>query len=297
MAYEIKNAGLVFPQSRTKRSKTEGILIHHPAATNWTVKQVHDYHTNTNGWNGIGYNFYIHKDGTIYEGRGLEYQGAHCTAYNAKTIGICCQGDFEYVDASMSDAQYNALVWLIQYCQGIYGNGLYIKGHKEVSATACPGKNFPLEEVKKLQYRGDTTNTANTATVTSTGDSTIKSIQSTLNSRYGFNLDVDGIFGNLTKTALVKALQREIGTTADGIFGINTYTACGNKTNLKNGSSGKLVYILQATLYCLGFDCKGIDSDFGSNTQSAVKAYQQAKGLTVDGIAGKNTFAKLFGYK
>ena len=143
----------------------------------------------------------------------------------------------------------------------------------------------------------DTTNTTNTATVASNGDSTIKSIQSTLNSRYGFNLDVDGIFGNLTKTALVKALQREIGTTADGIFGINTYTVCGNKTNLKNGSSGKLVYILQATLYCLGFDCKGIDSIFGANTQSAVKAYQQAKGLTVDGIAGKNTFAKLFGYK
>jgi len=166
MAYEIKNAGLVFPQTRTKRSKTEGILIHHPAATNWTVKQVHDYHTNTNGWNGIGYNFYIHKDGTIYEGRGLEYQGAHCTAYNAKTIGICCQGDFEYVDTYMNDAQYNALVWLIQYCQGIYGNGIYIKGHKDVSATACPGKNFPLEEVKKLHYRGGSntvdTNTSNT---------------------------------------------------------------------------------------------------------------------------------------
>jgi len=175
---------------------------------------------------------------------------------------------------------------------------LYNKvGAKAIGEAIAKGLDSTVATVQTQPTPTDTTNTANTATVTNTGDSTIKSIQSALNSRYSTRLDVDGIFGNLTKTALIKGLQREIGTTADGIFGINTYTVCGNKTNLKNGSSGKLVYILQATLYCLGFDCKGIDSIFGANTQSAVKALQQAKGLSVDGIAGKNTFAKLFGYK
>ena len=38
----------------------------------------------------------------------------------------------------------------------------------------------------------------------------IASIQSTLNSRYGFNIAVDNIFGNETKTALVKVLQTEL---------------------------------------------------------------------------------------
>lgn len=38
----------------------------------------------------------------------------------------------------------------------------------------------------------------------------IADIQSTLNSRYGFNIAVDNIFGNETKTALVKALQTEL---------------------------------------------------------------------------------------
>lgn len=38
----------------------------------------------------------------------------------------------------------------------------------------------------------------------------IAEIQSTLNSRYGFNIAVDNIYGNETHTALVKALQTEL---------------------------------------------------------------------------------------
>ena len=38
----------------------------------------------------------------------------------------------------------------------------------------------------------------------------IASIQSTLNSRYGFNIAVDNIYGSETHTALVKALQTEL---------------------------------------------------------------------------------------
>lgn len=157
MGYNIINPGLAFPQARTKRTSTEGILVHHCDAQ-WDVWKVHDYHTKTNGWNGIGYNYYIHKDGTIYLGRGQEYAGAHCPSHNSKTIGICCQGRYHNADTSMPDTQYNALIWLITYLKGIYGSGIYIKGHKEVYATACPGQYFPLAEVKTLKYRGTTNN-------------------------------------------------------------------------------------------------------------------------------------------
>lgn len=156
MGYRITSAGLTFPSTRSKRTKTEGILIHHPDA-DWTVKQVHDYHIKK-GWNGIGYNLYIDTDGTIYEGRGLDYVGAHCTDYNSKTIGICCRGRFNSTDRSMPDAQFNALIGAIGLCKQKYGNGLYIKGHKEVASTACPGQYFPLTEVKTLKYRSNTTN-------------------------------------------------------------------------------------------------------------------------------------------
>ncbi len=46
-------------------------------------------------------------------------------------------------------------------------------------------------------------------------------------------------------------------------------------------------------LVCKGYSIE-VDSDFGSNTENAVKDYQSKNNLSVDGIAGKNTFAKLF---
>ncbi|MEV5116705.1 peptidoglycan-binding protein [Peribacillus frigoritolerans] len=38
-----------------------------------------------------------------------------------------------------------------------------------------------------------------------------------------------------------------------------------------------------------------MDGIFGSGTEIAVKAFQRVNGLSADGIAGENTFAKLFG--
>lgn len=46
-------------------------------------------------------------------------------------------------------------------------------------------------------------------------------------------------------------------------------------------------------LVCKGYNIS-VDSKFGGNTENAVRDYQSKNGLTVDGIAGKNTFEKLF---
>lgn len=45
----------------------------------------------------------------------------------------------------------------------------------------------------------------------------------------------------------------------------------------------------------LGYSCgsSGADGDFGNGTLTAVKNFQSANGLTVDGICGANTQAKL----
>ena len=61
--------------------------------------------------------------------------------------------------------------------------------------------------------------------------------------------------------------------------------------NLRKGSSGEEVKQLQTAL---GFTGKDVDGIFGSKTEAAVKSYQQNNGLTVDGIAGKNTLGKLY---
>lgn len=67
--------------------------------------------------------------------------------------------------------------------------------------------------------------------------------------------------------------------------------------NLKKGCKGEDVRALQILLIGRGYSCggSGADGDFGSNTDKAVRAYQKAKGLTQDGIAGKNTMSSLLG--
>ena len=66
---------------------------------------------------------------------------------------------------------------------------------------------------------------------------------------------------------------------------------------LKKGSKSDNVKALQILLIGYGFNCGkyGTDGDFGSATDEAVRNYQKAKGLTVDGIVGKNTWNKLLG--
>lgn len=68
-------------------------------------------------------------------------------------------------------------------------------------------------------------------------------------------------------------------------------------SNLSYGSSGDEVKKLQQSLINAGYDLgnAGADGIYGEKTQAAVKQYQQANGLAVDGIAGNNTLGKLYG--
>lgn len=63
---------------------------------------------------------------------------------------------------------------------------------------------------------------------------------------------------------------------------------------IKSGSKGEVVELVQRMLNEKGYACGSADGIFGAKTESAVKSYQKAKGLSVDGIVGNNTYAKLF---
>ena len=63
---------------------------------------------------------------------------------------------------------------------------------------------------------------------------------------------------------------------------------------IKRGSKGDLVKLVQLMLNEKGYSCGTADGIFGTKTESAVRSYQKAKGLSVDGIVGNNTYAKLF---
>lgn len=60
-----------------------------------------------------------------------------------------------------------------------------------------------------------------------------------------------------------------------------------------SGSRGEDVKTLQAQLNALGYDCGTVDGIFGAKTYNAVVKFQKDRGLAVDGIVGKNTWAAL----
>ena len=74
---------------------------------------------------------------------------------------------------------------------------------------------------------------------------------------------------------------------------IKTIEGSDTVENLKNGSRGEDVRILQANLNKLGYAAGTADGIFGSRTETAVKAFQKDKGLTADGIAGAKTQAAI----
>jgi hypothetical protein len=67
------------------------------------------------------------------------------------------------------------------------------------------------------------------------------------------------------------------------------------KLTLWRGSKGADVKTLQNALIKAGLPLPkyGADGDFGEETQTAVVAFQKARGLKVDGIVGANTWAAL----
>lgn len=64
---------------------------------------------------------------------------------------------------------------------------------------------------------------------------------------------------------------------------------------LMKGDSGEAVKNMQTMLIALGYSCGsyGADSQFGDATESALKKFQKAKGLAVDGLYGAKSKAAL----
>jgi peptidoglycan hydrolase-like protein with peptidoglycan-binding domain len=72
-----------------------------------------------------------------------------------------------------------------------------------------------------------------------------------------------------------------------------TESGMAGEPTLRERSTGNWVEHLQSTLEARGYDPGPVDGDFGPRTEAAVKEYQEAHGLTADGIVGPLTWASL----
>lgn len=75
----------------------------------------------------------------------------------------------------------------------------------------------------------------------------------------------------------------------------NGANADSEKGYLEKGDSGLKVKTMQTMLIACGYSCgaSGADGDFGSGTDSGLRSFQKANGLTVDGKYGPKSKAKL----
>jgi hypothetical protein len=164
--YDRASWAALAPTCSTGYCSVTHIAIHHTASTSEysstslatckaNVKATQQYHMFTNGWCDIGYNYLVCKHGDLFEGRagGDDVKGAHDSC-NCGSMGVSSMG---YHHAPYNNAVTSATLaslaelgaWkCAQKNIDPLGSAYYagcgtiettIYGHRDVSATACPG--------------------------------------------------------------------------------------------------------------------------------------------------------------
>jgi len=161
------------------------------------------------------------------------------------------------------------------------------------------------------------------------GTEYVRWVQSALNQLQGLRLPITGVMGAQTRAAL-RSFQQGKGLPADGIAGPDTEQALrearpgapgaqpaepqpgaaqdegevyefetldfespASMPTLRRGARGSAVTDLQGRLAAAGFSPGTADGIFGSLTDAALRSFQHARGLRVDGIADPNTWGAL----
>ncbi|MCU4748679.1 MULTISPECIES: peptidoglycan recognition protein [unclassified Streptomyces] len=151
------------------------VFVHHTAGGNnyscaqapALIRGIYRYHVQSQGWRDVGYNFFVDKCGTIYEGRagGVDraVQGAHTAGFNHNSMGVALLGS--HGSSAPTKEALNAVSQLSAWKLGLsginpkssrnrtsMGGGLYAKGvtvkmanisgHRDGFATECPGEQL-----------------------------------------------------------------------------------------------------------------------------------------------------------
>ena len=162
---------------------TKKLVVHHTATSDTytdragaeaQIRSIYYYHSVTQDWGDIGYNFLIDKFGTIYEGRysrdyaganptgddatGQGVTGAHTLGWNSGTVGVALLGTLTTHDATPAarSALTRLLAWeasrhsidpeateaFVNPVSGAAITSPNVAGHRDYLATACPGDSF-----------------------------------------------------------------------------------------------------------------------------------------------------------
>lgn len=231
--------------------------------------------------------------------------GWHAKTANASSLGIEHEGFID--DASwFTDSMYRSSAALTAYLCNRYGipkDRAHIIGHSEAPGNdhTDPGVNWNWTYYMQLVGGGGGSSSVGldfTSYATQRSGSTgpqVKAIQHLLN-KQGYSAGAeDSIFGQTTQNA-VKAFQTARKLSADGTVDPKTWTAllsAGTTPTLTKGANGDDVKRVQRALTAALGSTVATDGSFGTATDTAVRLYQDGRGLDVDGSVGPDTWKAL----
>lgn len=214
---------------------------------------------------------------------GGKCQSAHhplykvCTNSNSISIEMCDttkDGTVSISEATMANAIELGKIIMQKYNIPLDR----VIRHYDVNGKACPNCNDLLNDntwnAFKSRLNGTTANIPHTNTNTPVHTQTAPTTH-----KNGYD-------------EWVARLQRELnaqfhkGLVVDGLRGSKTLGAC---VTVKRGARGNITRLIQERLNSVGFHIS-TDGIFGSGTEKAVKVFQKNRGLSADGIVGRNTW-------
>ena len=102
------------------------------------IRRIESYHRNGRRWAAIGYHYLVGKNGHVYEGRPIQYQGAHVSGANEHNVGISVIGDF--MGKAPTGKQLTALrAFLDDQRVRFKVSRAKVYGHRDLGASECPG--------------------------------------------------------------------------------------------------------------------------------------------------------------
>ena len=132
--------------SRRDRQDVVGFTQHHTTGATLGVEDtvrwvfnIHEYHTNNNGWDDIGYAYLVDRFGNLFVGRGRYRSLAHARGYNSNWLGVAYLGSG--IEGHVTDEGKITLHNLRKWLRGSGGmsNMNRTAGHRDLGSTSCPG--------------------------------------------------------------------------------------------------------------------------------------------------------------
>ncbi|MFC8801753.1 N-acetylmuramoyl-L-alanine amidase [Promicromonospora sp. NPDC057138] len=214
---------------------------------------------------GISYNVVIFPSGRAYQGVSWNRRGTHTGGRNSTSRSICFAGNYETNQPTAAQISTAAAIYR-EGKQRWWTQGAPLYGHRDVSQTACPGRN--------LYARLDDIRAGSGTTPPSPGEPG--------------GLVVDGFWGSST----TRRVQQELGTTVDGV--VSSQSVAWRDSNpglttgwqwVTNADGSRMIAALQRTI---GMASDERDGKIGPQT---IRALQRYLGTPVDGVISRDSSA------